>query len=575
MRRWFGALACALALFVLAPAAPVAAHAAFLTSDPVDGSVLAEPPAVAELRFSEGVFVDASRITLLSLGSGRIDQLKLGVAHNGSTLLADLPKLERGGYILRYVAVDPADLHKTVGSISFGVGVAAPPSVSGEQLDSSWLSVGLRVATDLALMLSVGALVIVVLLVRRGRRGLDQVTRLAVFSGCVVAVGWIGLLAADATTVGFRRVNWGSLLVNSDPGRRAVFGVQLAIGMWLAVGMLRRGRNHDSQWFVVRILTVIAGGFVVAGAYGGHAGIGGSFIVGVALRSLHLASLGVWIGAVAAMWLLGRRDRQLRELWSSISRLAAIGLATTGASGLLLSGRVSVTVTALLGTSYGQRIVIKAGLLIALSVLGGMAARRVRRGRDPRRLPAELGLAGIAVVLAALLASSAPARGEQFLPLPTVEPQIDTADLSDLTVSASIQPARPGENLVQLRVLDTRRPSPGPVEAVSVKVTSADGRAVAERGGVPVAGLVEWADVAIPNPGTYRVEVNISRPAQPVGPFMASWEVDATPVARAARVVSTRLWAPFAAGLAAAWMVVVALGWTVMRRLTGTSADEP
>jgi hypothetical protein len=43
------------------------------------------------------------------------------------------------------------------------------------------------------------------------------------------------------------------------------------------------------------------------------------------------------------MWLLGRRNRQLHELWPSISRLAAVGLAATGASGLLLSGRVAVT----------------------------------------------------------------------------------------------------------------------------------------------------------------------------------------------------------------------------------------
>jgi hypothetical protein len=118
-------------------------------------------------------------------------------------------------------------------------------------------------------------------------------------------------------------------------------------------------------------------------------------------------------------------------------------------------------------------------------------------------------------------------------------------------------------------VLDSRRPSPGPIEAVSLKVTSGDGTTI-ERHGVPVDGLVEWTDVAIPNPGSYQVVVDVTRPNKPVDPFTASWTVDVVPVARAERVVSTRSWAPIAAGLAGAWLLVVFFGWTVTRRLSPT-----
>ena len=567
MRRWCGAAICVVAVFLVLPASPVAAHAAFINSNPVDGSVLADSPTVAELRFTEPILLTASKVQLLHLGPGTDEDLALSTAHGATTLLAEMPKLERGAYILRYVVVDPADLHKTVGSISFGIGVAAPPSESGEQVDSSWLSIALRVITDGALLLAVGAVVIAVLLVRNGRRDLDRVTRLAIFSSAVIAVGWVGLLVADAATVGFQNVQWGSLLLNSDPGRHALVGVQLALGLWWTVRLLHRGGNHAAQWFVVRILAVIAAGFIIVAAYGGHAGIGGSFLVGVLLRAVHLASLCAWIGAVAAMWLLSRHDHRLRALWPSISSLAAIGLAGTGASGLLLSGRVAVTVTALLGTTYGQRIVVKIGLLIVLAVLGTMATRRVRGGSDPRRLPVELGVAGLAVVVAALLASAAPARGEQFLPPPDEQPQVATSDLLDLTVSASVEPARPGPNLVQVRVLDTRRPSPGPVQNVTLRINGADGSVIAERQGVPASGLIEWADVAIPNPGTYRVEVDVDRPAVPVSPFVASWAVDPAPVPRVERVLSTRSWAPLAAAFAALWVLVVAVGWWGSRRL--------
>ena len=574
MRRWSGIGICALAVFVVLPATRVAAHASFISSNPVDGSVLVESPKVAELRFTEAVLLSASKVQLLHLGTEAIDDLNLSTAHGGTTLLAEMPKLQRGAYILRFVVVDPADLHKTIGSISFGIGVAAPPSESGQQLDSSWLSIVLRVITDGVLLLAVGAVVIAVLLVRNGRRDLDQVTRLAILSSVVVAIGWVGLLVADAATVGFRNVRWTSLLLNSDPGRRALVGVQLALGLWWTVRLLRRGGNHAAQWFVVRILAIIGAGFVVADAYGGHAGIGGSFLVGVLLRVVHIGSLCVWIGAVAAMWLLTRRDHHLRALWPSISLLAAIGLAATGASGLLLSGRVAVTVTALLGTTYGQRIVIKAGLLVVLAVLGTMATRRVRQGNEPRRLRLELAVAGVAVVIASLLASSAPARGEQFLPPPDEQSQVVTSDLLDLTVSASIEPARPGPNLVQVRVLDTRRPSPGPVQNVTLRITGGDGSVIAQRQGVPASGVIEWTDIAVPNPGTYRVEVDVDRPAVPVAPFVASWSVDPAPVPRVDRVLSTRSWAPLAAVFAAGWVLLVAAGWWGSRRLFTSSHHE-
>lgn len=574
MRRWCGASICAVAVFLTLPAARVAAHAAFIDSNPVDGSVLAVSPTVAELRFTEPVLLTASNVQLLHLGPGTDEDLALSTAHGGTMLLAQMPKLERGAYILRYVVVDPADLHKTVGSISFGIGVAAPPSEAGEQVDSSWLIIALRVLTGGAVLFVGGVVVIAVLLVRGGRRDLGDITRLAVIASAIVAAGWIGLLLADAANVGFRNVQWRSLLLSSDPGRRALIGVQLALGMWWTVRMLHRNGNQAAQWFVVRILAVIVAGFVVAEAYGGHAGIGGSFLVGVSLRAAHLASLCLWIGTVAAMWLLSRRDHRLRALWPAVSTLAAIGLAATGASGLLLSSRVAVTVTALLGTTYGQRVVVKAGLLLVLALLGALAARRIRRGGEPRRLPLELGLAGFAVVIAALLSSSAPARGEQFLPVPDEQPQVVTSDVRDLTVSASIEPARPGPNLVQVRVLDTRRPSPGPIDNVVVRINGGDGSVVAERQGVPTNGVLEWGDVSVANPGTYRVEIDIIRPAAPVSPFVASWTVDPTPVPRVETVLSTRSWAPIAAFLAAGWVILVVAGWWGVRHF-GRRLDQP
>jgi hypothetical protein len=244
----------------------------------------------------------------------------------------------------------------------------------------------------------------------------------------------------------------------------------------------------------------------------------------------------------------------------------------------LLSGRVVATVTALLGTAYGRAVVAKMAALLLLAGFGWFAARRVARGGDPAGVPMELSVAAVAVVLAALLAGGVPAVGERFQPLPAPAPQVVTGDVDDLTVSVQLQPALPGPNLLQVSVLDTRRPSPGPVERVSVVVRRSDGEVVARRDAAPDKGVVEWADVDLAAPGTYSVEVLVDRPAAPVNSFDPAVRVLAAPVPRADTVVSDADWAPIAAAVAAAWLAVVALGAMVVRRVrgrTGTRSHEP
>ncbi len=564
-KRWW-ALAGAVATFLALPISGASAHAEFLGSNPVDGSVLATAPPVAELRFSEEVLLGASHVTLLQLGTGTTTELRIAGIDGGRTVRATLPTITRGAFILRYVAVDPADLHKTVGSISFGVGVAAPPSQRGEQLDGSWASTAVRSITDGALVLGAGAVIVIWLAVRRREGAIARATRLASICACVTAAGWVVLLLSDAATVGWQRVRWRSLLISSDPGRRALVGLELALGIVWGGRMLRKTSAASAQEFIVRVLVAISFGFVLAEAYGGHSAIGGSFVVGVGLRAVHLASLCVWLGVLAATWMLSRRDDALSPDWKRVSTLAAIGLAVTGASGWLLSGRTTATVTALLATSYGRLLMAKMVVLIGLAIVGALAATRVGRDLPPRRIPFEIGLACVAIVFAALLASSAPARGERFLPLPRTEPQLVTSDTADLTVSASIEPARPGPNLVQLRVLETRRPSPGAVQAVTMTITAADGSVATKRTGVPDNGLLEWSDIAIASPGTYSVRVDIDRVASPVSPVTASWVVDPTPVPRVDTVVSTRRWAPIAFALAALWVVIVGVGRLIIVR---------
>ena len=202
--------------------------------------------------------------------------------------------------------------------------------------------------------------------------------------------GWVALLVIDASTVGLSRARWGTLILSSDPGRRALIGVQLAVGCQLARRSLATPlaiSSEPARRRVAAVIVAITSGVVVAAAYGGHAEIGGSWLLGVGLRALHVGSIGLWIGSIAVVWILARADRSMVTLWPTVSRLAAIGVAIAGASGLLLSGRTVATVTGLLGATYGRRVVIKAALLAILALLGAVAARQVRSGREPNASP--------------------------------------------------------------------------------------------------------------------------------------------------------------------------------------------
>lgn len=573
-RRALAALLLSLAAALCLPASPVFAHAQFLGADPADGSVLQAAPSTVTLRFSEPVLASASSVTLLVLGTENSIDLDVRTVGDGSTLVATVPhSVATGAYLLRFTAIDPSDLHKTVGTVSFGVGVEAPPSQAGDQVGSPWWTTVLRAAGSVLLVLVVGATTVVLLALRRGMRPPATARRLVRLAAPSLAVVWIGLFLSDVADVGFAHARWGTLLVSSGPGRRALLGAAVAGAIWWLVPMLAA---VGAQRFVARVLAVLVAGVVVLAASGGHTGVGGSPWVGLLLRVVHLASLSVWLGAVAVTWWVHRTsaDDDVRPLWPGVSALAAVGVLGTGVSGLLLSARVVHTVTGLLGTEYGGVLVAKASLLLVAGALGLFAARRVTAGTTPRGLASELAVAFVAVCLAAFLAGAAPAVGERFEPVPEAVPQVITGDLADLTVNVSVQPSRPGPNLVRVRVLDTRRPPLGTVDGVTVVVRRADGSEVDRRTAVPSGGVVEWADVELASPGGYSLEVHVDRPAAPVGAVTAEVEVAGTPVPRAATVLSDARWAPWAFAGVAVWTVLCVSGRLLSQRRTPQASNR-
>ena len=93
--------AAALALLAVALlAAPAAAHASLLSSDPSAGSVLTSAPKRVSLSFSENVRVSATAIQVYDTDAKRVDNGGVKARNNLVTLT--LPKMEDGAYVVTW-----------------------------------------------------------------------------------------------------------------------------------------------------------------------------------------------------------------------------------------------------------------------------------------------------------------------------------------------------------------------------------------------------------------------------------------------------------------------------------------
>jgi hypothetical protein len=127
-----------------------------------------------------------------------------------------------------------------------------------------------------------------------------------------------------------------------------------------------------------------------------------------------------------------------------------------------------------------------------MGVLLGLA---VHRARETRYAHLELSVFIVVALLGAGIATATPAIDPGFTnrvqAAPTVQP---ARQVDDLLLQARAIPGRPGPNTIELRIGETRRPNPGPVTAIEVRigddvltaVPGADGLAYLE--GVQLAG---------------------------------------------------------------------------------------
>ncbi|GIJ24096.1 transport integral membrane protein [Micromonospora lutea] len=485
--RRLGAAALATLFGLLAavvPAAPAAAHAVLLGSDPVDGAVLASAPSEVTLTFNEPVMVRPDGVRLLDAAGAELSTDSRSV--DTTVVLTVPPDLVDGTYIVAFRVVS-ADSHPISGGFSFVVGTPSSAAVVvPESRPSSALNL-LRQAAEavayLGLLVSAGLLVFLLVLLRAEAPVLRRrLLRLAGWSAGLTVLARLVLVPAVPAWQDGRGLTGlidGAQWLTGLRSEEALSSVLVVLGLsaglwacWSAVGGRSARRAALSALAFAGI--ALAWGAV---ALVGHTRTYGPAWLVVPADVLHVTTAGVWLGGLVALpWALSRSadlgaDAAARTV-SAFSRTAAVLVGLLAAAGLLLAWRILRSWEALWATSYGVALLTKVGLTLVVLVVAAHnrfrlvprvrtadrddnSAQAWRLLRRTVRVEAAL-LVGVVVATGFLVTQSPVVR--EAAPRPTADagggPIVVEAPLGPGRAVARFTPGEVGVNSMELELVD-------------------------------------------------------------------------------------------------------------------------
>ena len=430
---------------LLAPAA-ASAHAYIIKTVPAASVVVNTPPPNVQLTYDEAVeprfaIISVTDVTGHSLTTGPVTRSP----SNPDTLIVPIKHVPEGWYLVYWRAIS-VDGHPVQGVFEFAVGPnpGPPPQFPTPHISGSATSpqlVILKWLAFLAMMCAIGLFVLRVLIAQPLVRRVEG-TSLRTLSIAFGAAGVLGLIAIpayleEATAIDALKSFWHVGLV-VPLWRTTAFGrgwvdVELCFALFCAAAAIaiwvdRPERQHRP----VAALLALSGALLAAGATlvlpgtVGHAGQTSPRAVAVLLDWLHLVSGSVWVGGLLGLLVLWRSLPAARRVaglvvcvprFSNTAFVAVMVLLGTGVGAAVLHLPV---LSALWLTSYGEVILIKAGILLVAMALASVNLLRTKPGlsraqvseasaRLLRRLVAgEAALVAGAILAAAILSSLAP-----------------------------------------------------------------------------------------------------------------------------------------------------------------------
>ncbi|MFI1681540.1 copper resistance CopC/CopD family protein [Streptomyces sp. NPDC020607] len=379
-----------------AGAVPSSAHAALTGSDPKQGAVVERAPDQVKLTFSEKVAMSDGSVRVLDPSGKRVDTEKttdLGSNTYGVKLRPGLPD---GTFTVAYQVVS-ADSHPVAGAYTFSIGapsdtkVALPDQEAGGGLVGGLYDTA-RYLSYAGFILLVGGAAFVLGCWPRGA-GARPVQRL-------VTAGWVTLTAATLALLLLRApytssgkladaFDMGKLgdVLNTKTGAALVSRLLLlaAAALFIAVlfgayvkreGPGQAAEKKDLTFGLAIGGTVVALGIAATWAMAEHASTGIQTGIAMPVDVLHLLAVAAWLGGLAALLVALFRttavDASAVQRFSTVAFTSVVVLAATGT---YQAWRQVGSWSALTGTSYGQLLLVKIGLVAVLVGVASISRR--------------------------------------------------------------------------------------------------------------------------------------------------------------------------------------------------------
>jgi putative copper resistance protein D len=240
------------------------------------------------------------------------------------------------------------------------------------------------------------------------------------------------ILAEPISSVLTPAMLW-SFVRDVELGRALVVQAALALAVGVGATVVRTATG-------ARVVGFVAVGALMPPILTSHVGLATDRSVAVVVLLVHVVTVSLWCGGIAALVLVGTADRTQFPVavprFSTLALWCAVGVAASG----IVSAWVRLgDVAALVTTSYGRLVVVKLILITVLSGFGLWHRRRSmpRLGDDAGRL-VFLRVAALEVVVmaatigVAVALARTPPPGMGDMPMPLTAPSGVTSATVDL-----------------------------------------------------------------------------------------------------------------------------------------------
>ncbi|MFF3323227.1 copper resistance CopC/CopD family protein [Streptomyces sp. NPDC002889] len=385
---------------LLAGASPASAHAALTGSNPKDGAVVATAPKEVTLTFSEQIAMGDDSIRVLEPSGKRADKAEVRELGTGGSIVygvhlnAGLPD---GTYTVAWQAVS-ADSHPVSGAFTFSIGAPSKTTVALPDQQAGGGVVGFlygvaRYASYGGFILLAGGAAFVLVCWQRGA-GVRAVQHL-------VVQGWVTLTAATFAMLLLRTPYTGSGrladtfdlgglrdVLETKTGAALVSRLLLlgAAALFIAVLFGAYAKREDERekkdlTFGLAVGgTVVAAGVAATWALSEHASTGVQPGLAMPVDVLHLLAVAAWLGGLATLLTALFRgpsiERTAVRRFSTVAFTSVVVLAVTG---IYQSWRQIGSWSALTGTSYGQLLLLKVGLVGVMVAVAWISRRWTAR----------------------------------------------------------------------------------------------------------------------------------------------------------------------------------------------------